>query len=84
MTHNFFLNLMSVFFPVICLVLTFFPSDFNQLIYTVQQWFYRKSNTPETRRTRLHLNESALRVFGVIGLLFSLAMISLMFFKPAA
>lgn len=84
MTHNFFLNLMSVFFPLLCLILAFVPSDFNHYINVVVRWFYRRFSTSGAPKNEFELNTTALRFFGIIGLTFSLAMIVLMFYKPAA
>ena len=84
MTHNFFLNLMSVLFPLLCLILAFVPDDFNHHINQLARWFYRRFNVAEARQQTFKLNTTALRFFGVTGLIFSLAMIALMFYKPAA
>lgn len=84
MTHNFFLNLMSVFFPVLCLILALVPDDFNYFINQIAGWFYKRFNVAEQRRQQFRLNPVALRFFGIIGLLFTLAMIVLMFYRPAA
>ena len=84
MTHNFFLNLMSVLFPLLCLILTFVPNDFNHYINLAAHWFYRRFNVAEARQQEFALNTTALRFFGIIGLTFSLAMILLMFYKPGA
>lgn len=84
MTNDFFLNLMSVLFPVLCLILTLVPDDVNYFINTVARWFYRRFNVAEEKRNEFHLNPVALRIFGVIGLLFTLAMVTLMFYRPAA
>lgn len=84
MTHNFFLNLMSVFFPVLCLILTLVPDDFNQFINVCAGWFYRRFNVDESRQQTFRLNPVALRFFGIIGLLFTVAMVTLMFYRPAA
>lgn len=84
MTHNFFLNLTSVFFPILCLILTFVPNDFNHYLNVVIRWFYSRFSTSEAPKTEFNLNTSALRFFGIIGLTFSLAMILLMFYKPVA
>lgn len=82
MTHNFFLNLMSVFFPVLCLVLAFVPDDFNDFINMIANWFYKRFNVAATKRQQFSLNTNALRIFGIIGLLFTLTMILLMFYRP--
>jgi len=84
MTHDFFLNLMSVFFPVICLILALVPDDFNHFINVCARWFYRRFNVAEEKQQEFQLNSTALRFFGIIGILFSLAMILLMFYRPAA
>ncbi len=84
MTHNFFLNLMSVLFPILCLILTFVPSDFNHFINAGARWFYRRFNVAESRQQEFSLNTTALRFFGIVGLTFSIAMILLMFYKPSA
>jgi len=84
MTHNFFLNLMSVLFPVLCLILTFVPGDFNHYLNLAIRWFYRRFNVKQENRHEFMLNTTALRFFGVIGLTFTVAMILLMFYKPAA
>ena len=83
MTHNFFLNLMSVLFPILSLILTFVPDDFNHYINLVARWFYRRFNVSESRQQEFKLNTTALRFFGILGLLFSIAMILLMFYKPS-
>lgn len=84
MTHDFFLNLMSVLFPVLCLILTFVPDDFNHYINLTARWFYRRFNVDESRQSQFTLNTSALRFFGVAGLIFTLAMLVLIFYKPSA
>ncbi|MDH5517514.1 MAG: hypothetical protein OEY36_06805 [Gammaproteobacteria bacterium] len=84
MTHDFFLNLMSVLFPVLCLILTFVPDDFNHYINLAARWFYRRFNVAESRRSEFSLNTRALRLFGVTGLLFTLALLVLIFYRPAA
>ena len=84
MTHNFFLNLMSLVFPVLCLILTFVPDDFNHYINVAARWFYRRLSVAEERQQQFTLNTTALRFFGIIGLVFSIAMILLMFYKPNA
>lgn len=84
MTHNFFLNLMSVFFPVLCLILALVPDDFNHFINVCARWLYRRFNVAAERQQVFKLNPVALRFFGIIGLLFTVAMITLMFYRPAA
>jgi len=84
MTHNFFLNLMSILFPILSLILTFVPADFNHFINVIARWFYQRFNVDKSRQQEFNMNTSALRFFGVIGLLFSIAMILLMFYQPAA
>ena len=84
MTHNFFLNLMSVLFPLLCLILAFVPDDFNHYINVLARWFYKKFNVDKTRQQEFSLNPVALRFFGILGLIFTVAMILLIFYKPAA
>ena len=84
MTHNFFLNLMTVFFPLLCLILAFVPDDFNHYINVIARWFYKKFNTAPERQQTFVLNPVALRAFGIIGLIFTIAIILLIFYKPAA
>lgn len=84
MTHNFFLNLMSVLFPLLCVLLTFVPGDFNYYLNRIAGWLYNRFNVAKERRATFHLNETALRFFGIIGLIFTIAMIVLMFYRPAA
>lgn len=84
MTHNFFLNLTSVLFPLLCLILAFVPNDFNHYLNILVRWFYRRFNYKESKQQEFTLNTTALRAFGIVGLLFSLAMILLMFYKPSA
>lgn len=84
MTHNFFLNLMSVLFPILSLILAFVPNDFNHYLNTVIRWSYRRFGVIKDNQHEFTLNTVALRFFGIIGLTFSLAMILLMFYKPSA
>ncbi|MDH5393146.1 MAG: hypothetical protein OEY11_08180 [Gammaproteobacteria bacterium] len=84
MTHNFFLNLMSIIFPLLCLILAFVPDDFNHYVNLIARWFYRRFNVEKSRQSQFSLNTTALRFFGVIGLLFTLAMLVLIFYTPAA
>lgn len=84
MTHNFFLNLMTVFFPLLCLILAFVPEDFNHYINVVARWIYKKFNVDTTRQQTFALNPVALRAFGIIGLVFTIAIILLIFYKPSA
>ncbi|MDH5425124.1 MAG: hypothetical protein OEY29_09035 [Gammaproteobacteria bacterium] len=84
MTHNFFLNLISVLFPILSLILAFVPADFNHYLNSVIRWSYRRFGVTKENQREYILNTVALRAFGIIGLLFSLAMILLMFYKPSA
>jgi len=84
MTHNFFLNLMSVLFPLLCIILAFVPNDFNHYLNIAVHWFYRRFNYKESKQQEFILNTTALRFFGIRGLTLSLAMILLMFYMPSA